>query len=155
MQVDLFSFNNRGNMPYQATVLPVMIASPGDVFEEREIIREAVHTWTYIHSLTKKIILTPVGWETHSSPELGEPAQELINKRVLKDCDILIGVFWTRLGSPTGKSVSGTAEEIEEHHAAGKPALIYFSSKPAAPESINPDQYKALQEFKKSAEHLG
>jgi hypothetical protein len=27
--------------------------------------------------------------------------------------DILMGVFWTRLGTPTGKAPSGTVEEIE------------------------------------------
>jgi hypothetical protein len=32
------------------------------------------------------VLLHPVGWETHSSPDLSAPAQELINDRVLKDC---------------------------------------------------------------------
>jgi hypothetical protein len=82
-------------------------------------------------------------------------AQELINTRILKDCDLLIGVFWTRLGTPTGNAASGTVEEIEEHINAGKPAMIYFSSKPDAPESIDPEQYSALQTFKKRCLDLG
>ena len=102
-------------MAYQATVIPVMIASPGDVFEEREIVRDVIHTWNYINSLKTRVVLIPAGWETHSSPELGSRPQELINSRVLKDCDLLIGVFWTRIGSPTGTSESGTVEEIEKH----------------------------------------
>lgn len=142
-------------MAYQATVIPVMIASPGDVYKEREIIREAVHLWNYINSLKSKVVLMPAGWETHSSPELGARAQELINSRVLKDCDLLIGVFWTRLGTPTGKSESGTVEEIEEHIKAGKPAMIYFSSKPVAPQSINQEQFNALQKFKDQCKQLG
>jgi hypothetical protein len=97
----------------------------------------------------------PAGWETHSSPELGARAQELINSRVLKDCDLLIGVFWTRLGTPTGKSESGTVEEIEEHIKAGKPAMIYFSSKPVAPQSIDQEQFSALQAFKARCRQLG
>lgn len=142
-------------MAYQATVIPVMIASPGDVYEEREIVREVVHSWNYINSLKSKVVLMPAGWETHSSPELGARAQELINSRVLKDCDLLIGVFWTRLGTPTGKSESGTVEEIEEHIKAGKPAMIYFSSKPVAPQSINQEQFSALQTFKARCRKLG
>ena len=142
-------------MAYQAIVLPVMIASPGDVFEEREIVREVIHSWNYIHSLKNRAILIPVGWETHASPELGTRAQELINSRILKECDLLVGVFWTRLGTPTGKAESGTVEEIEEHINAGKPAMIYFSSKPAAPESIDPEQYKTLQSFKARCSQLG
>jgi hypothetical protein len=142
-------------LAYQATVIPVMIASPGDVFEEREVIREVVYTWNYINSTKYGVVLMPAAWETHSSPELGSRAQELINSRVLKDCDLLIGVFWTRLGTPTGESKSGTVEEIEKHIKAEKPAMIYFSSKPVAPQSIDSKQYQALQEFKEKCKNLG
>jgi len=142
-------------MPYQATVMPIMIASPGDVFDEREIVREVVHNWNYINSAKTKVILMPAGWETHTAPELGIRPQELINSRILKDCDILIGVFWTRLGTPTGKSDSGTVEEIEEHIKAGRPALIYFSSKPAAPETFDAKQYNSLLSFKEHCRKLG
>jgi hypothetical protein len=140
---------------YQATVIPVMIASPGDVFEEREVIRDVIHTWNYIHSLSTNVVVMPAGWETHSSPELGARPQELINSRVLKDCDLLIGVFWTRIGSPTGTSKSGTVEEIENHVKSGKPAMIYFSSRPVAPESIDPEQFQAVQTFKAECKSLG
>lgn len=140
---------------YQAKVLPVMIASPGDVFEERETVREVLHTWNYINSLRTGLVLMPAGWETHSSPELGNRPQELINGRVLKDCDLLIGVFWTRIGSPTGTSESGTVEEIEEHTKAGKPAMLYFSSRPVTPDSVDPAQYQSLQAFKAKCKALG
>lgn len=135
-------------MAYTATIIPVMIASPGDVSEERDAVREVIHDWNDVNASSQGIVLTPVGWETHSSPELGARPQELINERLLKECDILIAVFWTRLGSPTGEASSGTVEEIEEHIAAGKPAMLYFSSKPVAPESIDAEQYAAVQEFK-------
>jgi hypothetical protein len=142
-------------MAYQATIIPIMVASPGDVYEEREVVRDVIHTWNYIHSASTRVMLTPAGWETHSSPELGMRPQELINSRILKDCDLLVGIFWTRLGTPTGEAGSGTVEEIEKHLKAGKPAMIYFSSRPAAPETVDPDQYKALKEFKNRCRHLG
>lgn len=132
-------------MAYQAIVIPVMIASPGDVSDEREIIRNVIHDWNDVNASVSRVMLAAVGWETHSSPELGMRPQELINSRILKDCDLLVGVFWTRLGTPTGKSQSGTVEEIEEHVAAGKPAMIYFSSRPVAPESIDADQYAQVK----------
>ena len=135
-------------MAYQATVIPVMIASPGDVADERELIRSIIHDWNDVNAEASKVMLAAIGWETHSSPELGARPQELINMRVLKNCDLLIGVFWTRLGTPTGKSPSGTVEEIEEHVAAGKPAMIYFSSKPVAPESIDAEQFAQVQAIK-------
>jgi hypothetical protein len=125
-----------------------MIASPGDVLEEREVIREVIHDWNDVNALDSRIMLSAVGWDTHSSPELGTRPQELINSRLLKDCDLLVGVFWTRLGTPTGKSPSGTVEEIEEHVAAGKPAMIYFSSRPVAPESIDSEQYAQVKSIR-------
>lgn len=135
-------------MAYTATVIPVMIASPGDVAEERQVIREMIHEWNDINSARSKVMLTPIGWETHTSPELGVRPQKLINQRLLVDCDLLIGVFWTRLGSPTGNEASGTVEEIHRHLNAGKPAMIYFSSKPVAPESLDREQYESLKLFK-------
>ena len=113
------------------------------------------NNWNYINSTRTKVILIPAGWKTHTAPELGTRPQELINSRILRDCDLLIGVFWTRLGTPTGKSESGTVEEIEEHIKAGKPAMIYFSSKPAAPESIDAKQYSSLKAFKERCRELG
>ncbi len=142
-------------MAYEAAVLPVMIASPGDVFEEREVVRDVVHGWNYVHSLRTGIVLMPTGWETHSSPELGDRAQGLINSRILQKCDLLIGAFWTRLGSPTGEAESGTVEEIRKHVSLGKPAMVYFSRKPVAPESIDAQQYSAVKAFKEECETQG
>ena len=142
-------------MAYQATVIPIMIASPGDVAEEREIIRNIIHDWNDMNAETSKIMLAAIGWETHSSPELGARPQELINERILKNCDLLIGVFWTRLGTPTGTAPSGTVEEIEKHVLDGKPAMIYFSSKPVAPQSIDAEQFEQVQQIKKRWQPFG
>jgi hypothetical protein len=128
--------------------MPVMIASPGDVSKERNLIRDILHEWNEIHSARTKSVLLPVGWETHAAPVLGEQPQEQINRNVLAECDLLVGVFWTRLGTPTENAESGTAEEIRRHVEAGKPAMIYFSSAPVAPESLDLVQYNKLKEFK-------
>lgn len=142
-------------MSYSATVIPVMIASPSDVHAARAQTRDVLLEWNYVHSDATGLVLMPVGWETHSSPELGSTAQDLINERVLKDCDLLIGIFWTRMGTPTANASSGTAEEIERHVAAGKPAMLFFSSAPVAPESLDSVQYASLQAFRKWAQSKG
>lgn len=140
---------------YPATVLKVMIASPSDVAAERNIIRDVIHEWNAVHSEDRSLVLMPVGWESHSSPAMGDRAQEIINRQILRGCDLLVGVFWTRFGTPTGKADSGTAEEIFEHLEAGKPALIYFSSEPVHPDSIDPAQYKALKAFETEIQKRG
>ena len=48
-----------------------MIASPGDVAEERDLIRTVIHDWNDVNAETSNVMLAAVGWETHSSPELG------------------------------------------------------------------------------------
>lgn len=142
-------------MSYTATTFNVMIASPGDVASERAIVRDVVYEWNAVNSGAREIVLLPVGWETHSSPEMGASAQEIINRQVLKKCDLLVGVFWTRIGTPTEKHLSGTVEEIEEHIATGKPAMLYFSSQPVAMDSVDLDQVQRLKEFKQSCQSRG
>jgi len=142
-------------MPYRATILRVFIASLGDVPSERDLIRSIVSDWNSIHGSTRKVFLEAVGWETHATPSMGDRAQGIINNKLLKDADLLIGVFWTRLGTATGDYASGTVEEIEEHLAVGKPAMIYFSDAPVRLESVDEDQYKDLREFRKSLMERG
>jgi hypothetical protein len=81
--------------------------------------------------------------------------QGVLNKQILQTADLLVAIFWTRLGTPTGEADSGTAEEIEKHVAAGKPAMIYFSSAPVRPESVDAAQYQALSAFRKEIEAKG
>lgn len=142
-------------MAYDAKVLEVMIASPGDVTAERQVVREVLNEWNVLHARARKALLVPIGWETHSAPELGGRPQQMINDRLLSHCDLLVGIFWTRLGSPTGESASGTVEEIEEHIEAGKPAMLYFSSAPVVPQGLDRDQFDKLQEFKTWAMERG
>lgn len=59
-----------------------MIASPGDIVSERSIIRDAVYEWNAVHSKSRNIVLPPIGWESHLSPEMGGSPQEIINKQI-------------------------------------------------------------------------
>ena len=142
-------------MAYQANIVNVMIASPGDVAPERQAIETIIHNWNSVNAEDRQTVLMPIKWETHATPEMGDRAQAIINRQVLDKCDLLVAVFWTRLGSPTGQSPSGTVEEIRKHLAAGKPAMIYFSRKPVDPESIDAKQYEALKAFRVECEKAG
>ncbi|TCB37007.1 DUF4062 domain-containing protein [Acinetobacter sp. ANC 4910] len=134
-------------MAYQATILNVMIASPSDVAEERQLVRDAIYEWNAIHSKQSNVMLNPVGWEHNVAPQMGSRPQEIINNSILNDSDILIGIFWTRIGSPTGEYVSGTIEEITKHCEKNKLASIYISQKPY-PDHINLEQLQLLRDQK-------
>ncbi len=142
-------------MPQKTLVYRILIASPSDCIEERKIFPEVIRRWNASNSLTTSAILEPVLWETHANPEFGNRPQELLNKQLINNCDFLVGAFWTRLGTNTGKAPSGTAEEIEEFRKANKPILLYFSSLPIIPSSINQNQYKLLVEYKHKLEGDG
>lgn len=142
-------------MSYTSTTFNVMIASPGDVTAERAIVRDVVYEWNAVNSHTRKSVLLPTGWESHSAPSMSAPAQTVINEQVLADCDLLVGVFWTRIGTATEQYASGTVEEIERHIASGKPAMLYFSSQPVAIDTVDMDQINRLRKFKESCQKRG
>jgi hypothetical protein len=139
---------------YQATAVKVMIASPSDVPQERDLIRAVIHEWNDVNAEHRKFILMPIGWETHASPDTGDRPQAIINRQ-LKTCDLLVAAFFTRLGSPTGVADSGTVEEIEEHIKTGKTAMIYFSKLPVVLGSVDLQQYEKLLAFKEQMRTRG
>jgi len=142
-------------MPHDAKVVNVVIAGPSDVANERHLVDDVVREWNSINSEDKRIVLMPISWETDASPGMGKRAQEIINEQVVQRGDVLVAIFWTRLGSPTGDSRSGTVEEIEKHLEAGKPAMIYFSAAPVRLDSVDEQQYQALKEFRRECEQRG
>lgn len=142
-------------MSFDAKVFKILIASPGDVDEERQAIPDVISRWNVANAEINNVVLLPVKWETHSAPLLGDRPQGVINNQVVTSCDMVIGVFWTRLGSPTGASESGTAEEIEWFIKNNKPVMVYFSSRNLDPTKLDIDQYKALKEFEKKMQKLG
>lgn len=61
---------------YDAKVLEVLIASPSDTGDQRETIRQAVVRWNSTESRHFGVVLLPVMWETHTYPDLSQPAQQ-------------------------------------------------------------------------------
>jgi hypothetical protein len=79
----------------------------------------------------------------------------VINRQVVDLCDMAVGIFWTRLGTPTDVAESGTAEEIKRVGAAGKPVMLYFSKARVDPDLIDLEEYKRLRDFKQKANPSG
>lgn len=135
-------------MPFKSHTYRVLIASPSDLAEERQAATDAINEWNAQHAVAESVVLLPVKWETHAKPEAGVRPQEAINRQLVRDCDILVGMFWTKIGTSTGVAESGTVEEIDQFVASGKPALLYFSSRPIDPNKIDLKQHKKMRSFK-------
>jgi len=142
-------------MPQSALIYRVLVASPSDCVHERKAIPEVISLWNALNSLQTAAILEPVLWETHARPELGERPQAIVNKQIVQRCDLLVGAFWTKLGTHTGQAESGTAEEIEEFRTANKPVLLYFSNAPVILDSVDEDQYRRLREYREKMKREG
>jgi hypothetical protein len=136
-------------VPWSATVIELLIASPGDVGKARDAIEDAVHAWNANNARQRGAIVLR---ERDAAPEQGDRAQAIINRQIVDRADVLVGAFWTRLGTPTGAAESGAAEEIDRFVSSNRPAAIYFSRQPVKLDRVDLDQYKRLQEFK---ERLG
>ncbi|HZK34023.1 MAG TPA: hypothetical protein VFD33_01770 [Bacillota bacterium] len=140
-------------MSFNAKVFRVMIISSGDVSKERDTIRSLINEWNSANAYEKKAVLLATGSDTYISPEQGKRSQEQKRGQAIKDCDLLIGVFWTKIGSSTGKSSIDTLNEIKRYIDMGRPALLYFSNAPVHMGNIVEEEYDKLMEFKD--EHKG
>ncbi|HTU50092.1 MAG TPA: hypothetical protein VMF56_05830 [Acidobacteriaceae bacterium] len=142
-------------MSFQANVLKVMIASPDDAAEERKIVTGAIYRWNDTNASVRRLVLLPIKWETHSTPQLGVPAHAVIDRQILDDADIVIGIFGIPIGTPTEQSISGTVEEIKKHVAAGKTAKVYFSEVRVAQKKVDQNQYALVQKFREELNGSG
>ena len=143
-------------MPTDSLQITVLLASPGDIRAERKAVREAAESINRVSGEDQGFHLVVKGWETHTRPAAGR-AQGTINDQI-GPTDIFLGIMWHRLGTPTGKAASGTVEEYERarrrhvrSRAKRKPSVMFYFRQglPRNGAGFDPDQYKAVQAFKK------
>jgi len=135
-------------MSFKSETYRVLIASPSDMAEERDAATDAVHDWNAQHAAAEGVVLLPVKSETHATPTAGVRPQAAINAQLGLTADIVVGMFWIRVGTSTGVAESGTVEEIYQFVGAGKPAMLYFSNRLVSPNKIDLKQYRKLRTFK-------
>ncbi|PHB23067.1 hypothetical protein COE80_19335 [Bacillus pseudomycoides] len=135
-------------MGFKADVLRVLIASPSDVQKERDEIEQAIFEWNIRYAEEMNVVLLPSRWENDTVPAYGgiDP-QQIINEQLVNKCDILIGVFWTKLGTPTTRHSSGTLEEINVFIEQGKEIMLYFVDRDI-PRNINFKEIKKVDAYK-------
>jgi hypothetical protein len=133
-------------MPTPARVFRILIASPSDTAVFRHALRESLWELNSV-AVDDGIIFLPLMWESDAVPEVGEAPQAIINRQLVAEADVLLGIFWTRLGTPTAEAESGTAEEINRFVESGRPALLYRSNALAGPEDLDLAELKRLETF--------
>ena len=131
-----------------AIVLELAIASPGDAEPLHEHVRRAVDRWNRAHGIGRGIVLVTRSAKKDVAPEFANRVQDVPNRRLLPRCEILLAIFWTRVGTPSDRYESGTIEEIARHQAARKWVLVYFADLPVPPSRIDTDQLRQVAELR-------
>lgn len=147
-------------MPKTITVLRVFVASPSDVSEERALLDTIIAELNRIWSGTLGVMLDVLKWEVNVRPAFASDPQAAINEQIPPDYDVLIAIFWGRIGTPTPRALSGSIEEFDRAYerlmVTGLPEiLLYFKDTPIAPSKIDLDQLKGVQDFKQSLTKKG
>lgn len=117
----------------QKQILRIVLSSPGDVKKERQVMEEVIEELNCGIALDRNMLLELSRWETDAYPGFhAEGPQGLIDPILkIEDCDILLGIFWKRFGTPTKDALSGTEHEIRvairswEQHKRPQ-IMIYF-----------------------------
>lgn len=146
-------------MPRLVNLITLFLASPSDVQPEREVVSSCIQQWNQIHGFQRNVYFELLKWETSIAAGFGMDGQDVINQQ-LPNYDLFIGLFWTRLGTQTPRSVSGTAEEYEraiERRRAFRDVEIafYFKDSAVDPRKIDLSQLKSLQDFENRIQSEG
>jgi HEAT repeat protein len=148
---------NKNNFMEQKRILRVVVASPNDVKPERDILPNIIDELNRGIAADKRLSLELSRWETDTYPGFHpEGPQGLIDPILdIANCDILIGIFWKRFGTPTKDGQTGTEHEFqcayESWKKNGSPQIMfYFSKKGYTPQSVEEtQQWGKVIEFKK------
>jgi tetratricopeptide (TPR) repeat protein len=140
-----------------AKILRIVVASPGDVQKERDLVPKVVEEVNRDIAKDKGLRLEVYRWETDAYPGFHlDGAQGLIDPILkIEDCDILIGIFWKRFGKPVKDAKSGTEHEFNTAYEAWKKKstpqiMVYFSQKKYMPQSEEEtEQQRLVIRFKK------
>jgi hypothetical protein len=147
-------------MPRQVLEFRVIVASPSELYDTRKAVFEVIQELNRTFE-AQGVSIRGLGWEEYATPGIGSEAQEVIGAQLLRDYDILIALFATRLGTPTERHLSGTVEEIEHAIANTGSSMgryrvqIYFKDRIESASSISIDELAKLADFRKQLEPRG
>jgi hypothetical protein len=141
----------------------IVIVSPSDTSTEVASIRQAIEE---LNGFLPRwgTTLEPWHWSTEAYPGFHAegPQGHLDTLQRIDEADLVIGVFWQRLGTALPDGMTGTEHEmkraIEANAHTGKPAIwIYFSQRRSPPPESEDDlqQLRRLLTFRKEMEPLG
>jgi hypothetical protein len=136
-------------MPERVLLFRVFVGAPSDVDEAHDVIRGQIEQWNRDHGPLSQARVEFTNWNTHSHPAAGGRPQALLNRQIVDHCDIMVGIFNAKFGSPTGVAASGTEEEIRRSIKRGKKVMVYFADVPAPRRNKQRNEFERIEKFKR------
>ena len=95
-------------------IFRIVISYPGDVKAERRVMENVVKDLDDVIADDHNLEFKLSSWDTDAYPGFHPEGPQGHIDPILKieDCDVLVGIFWKRFGTPTKKALSGTEHEI-------------------------------------------
>ncbi|MEM9272887.1 MAG: DUF4062 domain-containing protein [Cyanobacteria bacterium P01_F01_bin.143] len=115
----------------QIKLLKIFLASPSDVSRERKYVLEVVEELDKSIAITNGLTIQVVSSDS-AFPGYGQDGQTVLNKQIgrMKEYDLFLGIMWSRIGTPTPRSISGTAEEydraVRAYNRYEKPQIWFY-----------------------------
>ena len=141
-------------MPTPVLVLRTVVASPTDVKPERDALPSIFDEVNRDTAGPARLHLELSRWETDSHPGFhAEGPQGLIDPILnIMDCDLLIGIFWSRMGTPTPSGRTGTEHEFDTAFESWKrnrrPQIMAYFCTRAPSTTADQAQVARVQTFK-------
>jgi hypothetical protein len=142
----------------KVTICRIVVASPADVRPERNALPAVVAELNQGIAAEHSLRLELSRWETDAYPGFHpEGPQGLIDASLrIEDCDVLIGIFWKRFGTPVQDANSGTEHEFRRAYDAWKRTrrphiMVYFNQRPYKPKTrAEADQWGQVLAFQEN-----
>lgn len=127
-------------MTIRASIVRVFLSSPGDVSEERRLLRNVLDRIPRDPLLRERVYLDTVAYDdpdAQTPMAANESPQQSVNryKPIPSECDLTVVILWSRFGTtlpldqlkPDGsRYASGTEWEYEDALRAGKTVWVYY-----------------------------
>jgi hypothetical protein len=146
----------RTQLPPHRRPARIFIASPGDALEERATAEQVVRSLSRSSESQGGPSVEPVLWEMDAAPGVGRPQQRVLDHVQLEAVEVFVGIFRSRLGTPTGRAASGTVEEFDLAYSSweqrSSPEILIYFFEGQQPEHVDRQQLDRLGRFRQSLE---
>ena len=135
-------------MSKKLELVKLTLCGPSDVAKEIDIAKKVIDDWNRLNAEARGLTVKHQHWLSDTYPNASERAQGNVNKLVIDEAQILVAVFWRRIGTPTGEGESGTVEEIRRGIRLRRKVLVYFSDLESLSTNTDQQQVDKLWSFR-------